>query len=90
VLLDGELALYIERGGKSLVSFPALRERPELLQDSRWVEAIKDLVRLGMVRSLEIAKIDGESASASVLYEAMVEHGFVRGYKGLTWVPPRR
>ena len=43
-----------------------------------------------MVRSLEIAKIDGESASASVLYEAMVEHGFVRGYKGLTWVPPRR
>ena len=90
VLLDGELALYVERGGKSLVSFPVLRDRPELLEDPRWVEALKDLLRSAMLRSLEVAKIDGDPASDSPLYEIMTKNGFVRGYKGLTWVPPRR
>ena len=89
VLLDGELALYVERGGKSLVSFPVLRDRPELLEDPRWVEALKDLLRSAMLRSLEVAKIDGGPASDSPLYEIMTKNGFVRGYKGLTWVPPR-
>ena len=89
VLLDGELALYVERGGKSLVSFPVLRDRPELLEDPRWVEALKDLLRSAMLRSLEVAKIDGDPASDSPLYEIMTKNGFVRGYKGLTWVPPR-
>jgi len=90
VLLDGELALYVERGGKSLVSFPVLHDRPELLGDPRWVEALKDLLRSAMLRSLEVAKIDGDPASDSPLYEIMTNNGFVRGYKGLTWVPPRR
>ena len=90
VLLDGELAVYVERGGKSMVSFPALRDNAEVLTDPRWVEGLKDLLRNGMVRDLEIAKIDGASASESPLYEVMTQHGFIRGYKGLSWTAPRR
>ena len=89
VLLDGELAVFVERGGKSLVSFPALRDEPQVLRDPRWVEGLKELLRKGMVRNLEVAKIDGQKASESPLYEVLIEQGFVRGYKGLTWVAPR-
>ena len=90
VLLDGELALYVERGGKSLVSFPVLRDRPEVLSDPRWIEGLKDLLRTGIIRSLEVGKIDGQPAVESPLHEVMINHGFIRAYKGLTWVPPRR
>ena len=89
VLLDGELAVFVERGGKSVVSFSRLRDDPEVLADPRWVEGLKDLLRKGMIRNLEIAKIDGQKASDSPLYDVLIEHGFVRGYKGLTWVAPR-
>jgi len=89
VLIDGELAIYVERGGKSMVSFVGFRDRPELVNDPRWVEGLKDLLRKGMIRSLEIAKIDGANASESPLHDVLVEHGFVRAYKGLTWIPPR-
>ena len=82
--------MYVERGGKSMVSFPALRDNAEVLTDPRWVEGLKDLLRNGMVRDLEIAKIDGASASESPLYEVMTQHGFIRGYKGLSWTAPRR
>ena len=88
-MLDGELAVFVERGGKSLVSFPALRDEPQVLRDPRWVEGLKELLRKGMVRNLEVAKIDGQKASESPLYEVLIEQGFVRGYKGLTWVAPR-
>ena len=89
VLLDGELAVFVERGGKSMVSFSRLRDDPKVLADPRWVEGLKDLLRKGMIRNLEIAKIDGQKASDSPLYDVLIEHGFVRGYKGLTWVAPR-
>ena len=89
VLIEGELALFVERGGKTMVSFPALVEDPTVLADPAWVDALKDLVRRRMVATLEIAKIDGDPAMSSPVGEVMLEHGFVRGYKGLTWVPPR-
>ena len=89
VIMDGELAVYVERGGKSLVSFPDFRERSEALCDPRWVEGIKELLTKGMVRTLEIAKIDGQTAAQSPLYDVLTGNGFVRGYKGLTWVAPR-
>lgn len=72
-----------------MVSFPALVEDPTRLADPAWVDALKDLVRRRMVATLEIAKIDGDPAMSSPVGEVMLEHGFVRGYKGLTWVPPR-
>ncbi len=84
VLVDGLPAVFVERGAKSLVSFPAA------LDSSQWVDELKQLVSSRVLRLLEIAKIDGEPASASPLAQTLVEHGFVKAYKGLTWNGPAR
>ena len=80
VMVDGELALFVERGGKSIVGFEAAHE------NDRWVEGLKDLVRNGTFRSLEIAKIDGEAAAESPLSHVLTDRGFIKGYKGLTFI----
>ncbi len=84
VLVDGRPAVFVDRGAKSLVSFPAA------LDSSRWVDELKQLVSSRVLRLLEIAKIDGEPASASPLAETLVDQGFVKAYKGLTWNGPAR
>ena len=43
------------------------------------------LVTSGRMRQLEIAKIDGESASGSELGTVLVDNGFAPGYKGPTF-----
>src|SRR4029450_8892686 len=52
VLVDGELAGFCERGGKSLVTFPATLQLPD------WPQALQELVKDGRLRRLEIARID--------------------------------
>ncbi len=81
VLVDGEPAVFIDRGAKSIVGFPAAYE------SELWVDAVKDLARRRIVRVIEIGKIDGEPASASPLAEVFVSNGFVKAYKGLTFNP---
>ena len=84
VIVNGEAAVYVDRGAKTIVGFPAAHET------TLWVDAVKDLARRGLVRSLEISKIDGDPSSDSPLAEALTDHGFVKAYKGLTWIPNRR
>ena len=84
MLVDGHPAVFLERGGKSLVSFPMAFET------SRWVDELKRLVETRTIRLLEISKIDGEPASESALSNPLVEHGFIKAYKGLTWHGPTR
>ncbi len=84
VLVDGHPAVFVERGAKSLVSFP-------MASDSDvWVDALKELVRSKLLRTLEIAKIDGAPHSESPLSSTLTSHGFVKAYKGLTWIGPER
>ena len=83
VLVDGAPAVYLERGGRSLLGFEAAFE------SDRWVEPLVELISSGHVKKLEIAKIDGEPASASPLAKTLAAHGFVKAYKGYTWVPKR-
>ena len=85
MLLDGEPLLFLERGAKSLVTFPKLADS-KILEDPVWADALKELVRTRTVKKLEIAKIDGESASSTAAGEALIRHGFIRGYKGLSAV----
>ncbi|MGI8710256.1 MAG: Lhr family helicase, partial [Acidimicrobiales bacterium] len=77
VLVDGEAAVYVERGGRSLLTFAAA------VVDGRWVDALAALVRSGRRRSLELAKIDGAPARESPHAEALRAGGFTDGYKGL-------
>ncbi len=84
IIVNGEAAIYVDRGAKTIVSFPAAHDT------TAWVDALKDLARRGVVRSLEIAKIDGNPSSDSPLADVLSAHGFVKAYKGLTWIPDRR
>ena len=77
VLADGEAAVFVEKGGRSLLTFPAA------VVDGRWPEALAEVVRTGRRRSFEIAKIDGEPARASTHAELLRSVGFADGYKGL-------
>lgn len=80
VLVDGEPAAFLERGGRSLVCFPAGRTEAAAL----WAEALTRLVKDGRFRSLEIGKVDGAPVAEDVLVaDALRAAGFVDGYRGL-------
>jgi ATP-dependent Lhr-like helicase len=80
VLLDGVPAAYLERGGRSVVTFPAAA-------DGSWAHALARAVKDGRFRALEVAKIDGEPAATSPHADALRSAGFADGYKGLTLRP---
>jgi ATP-dependent Lhr-like helicase len=82
VLVAGEPAAYLERGGHSLVTFPAARHH------HRWPEALVGLVKEGRARKLELTRIDGGPVSeAPAIAEQLRAAGFVDGYKGLVLRP---
>jgi ATP-dependent helicase Lhr and Lhr-like helicase len=78
VLVDGLAVLYVERGGKSLLSFtddePALRSA---------AEALSRAVREGWLGQLAVQRADGEVALTSHLAEILREVGFRATPKGL-------
>ena len=82
-IVDGEPAAYLERGGRSLVTFPAAAASPA------WAVAIASLVTGERIRKLEIGTIDGAPAAESPAAEALATAGFTPGYKGLTLRGPR-
>ncbi|MEJ7845861.1 MAG: crosslink repair DNA glycosylase YcaQ family protein, partial [Acidimicrobiales bacterium] len=77
VLVDGEAAVYLERGGRSLLTFPAA------LVDPRWSGALAHVVASGRRRSLTLARIDGAPARESSHADTIRAAGFADGYKGL-------
>jgi ATP-dependent Lhr-like helicase len=95
VLVEDEPLLYVERGGRGLVT---LAERPasasgvaagatgrydaDVLRDA--LQALADAVRAGRIPKLALERIDGESAIASSLVELLIELGFHSGPRRLT------
>ncbi|MFQ6393213.1 ATP-dependent helicase [Nocardia sp. KC 131] len=78
VLIDGELALYLERGGKTLLTFT---EDPNARQAA--ATALAGLVRERRVDSLVIDKVDGESVHGNTFAGFLTEAGFSRTPRGL-------
>ena len=78
VLVAGEPAVFVERGGRSLASFPAAHRH------AHWADAVAGLVKDGRVKRMEIARIDGEPANDSPLADVLRSAGFGDGYRGLT------
>lgn len=78
VLVGGELALYVERGGKTMLTFTA---DPGDLHTA--AIALADLVDGGGVEKIVIEKVDGESVHTSGLSPALVEAGFSATPRGL-------
>jgi len=78
VLVDGHACAYLERGGRTLLTFPAASDQPS------WPDVFASLVGSGRVRRLRIETIDGVPAASSGWADALRGAGFVDGYKGLS------
>nr|WP_033293406.1 ATP-dependent helicase [Amycolatopsis jejuensis] len=78
VLVDGTPALYVERGGRSLLSFTD--ERGSLQAAA---SALSTAVREGWLGQLAVQRADGEAALTSELAEILREAGFRATPKGL-------
>ncbi|MGH2795868.1 MAG: Lhr family helicase, partial [Actinomycetota bacterium] len=79
VLVDGTLALYVEKGGRSLL---AIAQDPAVLRTA--VIALAGAARVGTVGSLAVERVNGAPlAFESPVGAALSEAGFVRTPKGL-------
>ena len=75
VLLDGEAALFVERGGRSLVP---LRD-----PDTEWLRpalaALVAHVRAGGAKRLAVERFDGEAVAETEAMQLLVDAGFLAG-----------
>ena len=81
VLVDGVATLYLERGGSTLQTLPAFDD-PAVATVA--VRGLATLVRSGRFRELVVRKADGEDIATAPARAALLEAGFVSGYRGLT------
>jgi ATP-dependent Lhr-like helicase len=77
VLVDGECAVYLERGGRSLLTFGDT-------ETSIWAPAIVEAHKEGRLPRVQIERIDDVPARTSPHAAALRTAGFADGYKGLT------
>jgi ATP-dependent Lhr-like helicase len=78
VLADGELALYVERGGKTLLAWPVEEIRVQAAAD-----ALALAVREGALGKLTVERTNGEPALTSPLGRALEAAGFHATPRGL-------
>ena len=71
VVAEGRPALYVERGGRGLVTLD-----PTLLEPG--VEALVGLVSDGRVRRLAVERVDGEPLPGTDAERMLVAHGFLQ------------
>lgn len=85
VLVDGELTLYMERGGKTLLAWPAApdtapRDDPRLPAAA---EALSAAARAGSLGTLTVERINGVAALTSDWGTLLETSGFVATPRGL-------
>ncbi|SNR53639.1 ATP dependent helicase, Lhr family [Haloechinothrix alba] len=78
VQVDGELVLYIERGGRSVLTFTTSEHAVRTA-----ASALADAVRSGMLGTLSVRQVDGAYALTSPLAAAFHEAGFRTTPQGL-------
>jgi ATP-dependent Lhr-like helicase len=78
ILTDGELALYVERGGRTLLTFT---DDPDRL--GRVADALALAVRDGALGRLAVERADGEPVFDSPLARALTDAGFRPTARGL-------
>jgi len=80
VLVDGAAVAYLERGGRSLLTFPAFADEGA---PRRAADGLAALVSDGRLRELAIARVDGVPVGESPVREALIAAVFAPGYRGL-------
>lgn len=86
VLVDGELTLYLERGGKTLLVWPLGHDPAPAATDPRLqlaVEALTDAAHAGALGTLTTERINGTSALTSPYAPALESAGFHPTPRGL-------
>ncbi|MFT4082312.1 MAG: DEAD/DEAH box helicase, partial [Nocardioides sp.] len=81
VLVDGELVMYVERGGRTLLTWS---DEPDLLEPA--AEALAEAVRRGALGRLTMEKADGAQllgAGETPVRQALQMAGFMAGPRGL-------
>ncbi len=80
VLVDGELTLYMERGGKSLLSWSTDPDDPALRAAA---EALASAARAGRLGTVTVERTNGASALTSPLGRTLEAAGFLATPRGL-------
>jgi len=80
VLVDGAVALYLDRGGASVQVLPAADD-PEVALAA--AGALRTLISDGRLRELVIRKVDADDVAGSPFRSTLVAAGFAPGYRGL-------
>ncbi|MEU7017854.1 DEAD/DEAH box helicase [Streptomyces sp. NPDC046385] len=80
VLVDGELTLYMERGGKTLLSWPADPDSPALRAAA---EALAAAATAGSLGTVTVERINGATALTSPLSRPLETAGFHATPRGL-------
>ncbi|NDZ82727.1 hypothetical protein G3I19_30180, partial [Streptomyces sp. SID10853] len=80
VLVDGELILYMERGGKSLLAWPTEPDHPALLAAG---EALAAAAASGALGTVTVERTNGAAALTSDLGRTLEAAGFVATPRGL-------
>jgi ATP-dependent Lhr-like helicase len=78
VTVDGELAIYVERGGRTLLSY---LDDPEAIGAA--AQALAGAVRSGALGPMSVERADGEAIHASALGDALARAGFRTTPRGL-------
>ncbi len=82
VLADGEPVLFVDKGGRSLLTFPAAEQERLLLPA---LASLGALARTNRRRRIRFEKVDGEIARHSGLRDSLIRVGFVEDHRGLRW-----
>ncbi|WP_447040355.1 ATP-dependent helicase [Streptomyces sp. DSM 118878] len=85
VLVDGDLTLYMERGGKTLLAWPASPEEP-VTRDPRLqaaTEALASAARAGALGTVTVERINAEAALTSPFAPLLEGAGFHATPRGL-------
>jgi ATP-dependent Lhr-like helicase len=81
IVVDGVAALYLERGGSTLQTFPAADD-PNIADAA--LRGLTTLVSTGRFREMVIRKVDAVAVADSPWRDRLLEAGFTAGYRGLT------
>jgi len=84
VLHDGELVLYLERGGKSLQTF-ARFDDPRIAELA--VGALRQLIDDGRLKRLQLERVDGSAIAESAHTQRLADLGFRQAYRGYVLGP---
>ncbi|WNI22083.1 DEAD/DEAH box helicase [Streptomyces sp. ITFR-16] len=80
VLVDGELTLYMERGGKTLLAWPTDPDDPALLAAAG---ALAAAARAGALGTVTVERTNGASSLTSPLGRTLESAGFLATPRGL-------